>query len=276
MLFKLKKCIDYAATPLYLLRGKRPWSAGYYTAKKKAISSAIDNKYFSSDSNLPIGFGHKIDERVVEYAWVYSKLKQFPGKVLDAGSALNHDFLLQRAPLKNADLTIMTLAPEKRCYWKGAISYVYDDLREKYFSDELFDVVVSVSTIEHIGLDNTLLYTGDTTKSETDAEGFVPAVKEYRRILKKGGVCLITVPFGKRGVYSWYQVFDRALVEKIIEAFSGTSHSIEYFGYDDNGWKKCEAEDLDEAEFFDFHENGGVAEDFAAGARGVACIRLEV
>lgn len=274
MLFKIKEALDMLATPIYLIRGRRPWSPGYYTAKKRTVCSAIDTGFLSGGVELPPGYGHHIDERAVEYPWLFAQLPKSPGMVLDAGSALNHRFLVERAPLKDAQLTIMTLAPEKRCFWDRSISYMFGDLRKTHFSDEVFDVVASISTIEHIGLDNTMLYTGDASKKETDALGFMPAVTEFRRILKPGGLCLITIPFGRRGVHGWYQVFDLDLVMKVVEAFQPTSHTIEFFGYGLDGWRRADAEEVKDAEFFDMHEGKLFGSDFAAGARGVACIRL--
>ena len=274
MIFTLKELLDAIAMPWYVASGRRPWSLGYYTAKKAVICGAIDDELFSSSNELPSGYGQRIDERVIEYPWVFSQLPSSPSKILDAGSALNHEFLLQRDPVRGSQLTIMTLAPEKRCFWRNAISYVYEDLRKRYFSDATFDVVVSVSTIEHIGLDNTMLYTVDEAKCESDPFGFVSAVIEFRRILKKGGLCLITVPFGRPGIHGWYQVFDQNLVNKVVEAFGSSEFHVEYFGYDATGWKRADAESLTDSEFFDIHERKPLAKDLAAGARGVACIRL--
>ncbi|HEY6896903.1 MAG TPA: hypothetical protein VI279_06545, partial [Rhodocyclaceae bacterium] len=174
----------------------------------------------------------------------------------------------------DASLTIMTLAPERRCFWQRGISYVYGDLREPYFAAGEFDMVISVSTIEHIGLDNTMLYTGDQAKRESDSLGFVPAVKEFHRILRPGGVCLITVPFGRRGIHGWYQVFDADLVSHVIQAFGPQSFQVDYFGYGASGWQPSTPEALADATFHDVHETRQFAPDFAAGARGVACIRL--
>lgn len=274
MLFEVKEVLDGLATPIYKLRGSMPWTAGYYTVKKKTICSAIDARLLSGGVELPERYGHRIDERAVEYPWVFAQLPKLPGKVLDAGSALNHRFLLERAPLRDAQLTIMTLAPEKRCYWHRAISYVYGDLREPYFASASFDTVVSVSTIEHVGLDNTLLYTGDAAKRESDDLGFIPAVKEFRRILKPGGRCLITVPFGKKGVHGWYQVFDAKLVAQVVDAFAPTTYGVDYFAYSADGWMRSTPNELVDAEFHDVHSGQPFAADFAAGARGVACIKL--
>ena len=274
MLFEIKGILDTLATPFYVSRGRRPWSPGYYTAKRKTICSAIDNNLLAGGSDLPAGYGRHIDERAVEYPWLFGQFLERPGKVLDAGSALNHRFLVERAPLKNANLTIMTLAPEKRCYWDRSISYVFGDLRNTQFANAVFDTVVSVSTIEHIGLDNTMLYTGDVSKKESDALGFKPAVVEFRRLLKPGGLCLITVPFGRPGVHGWYQVFDLDLVMQVVDAFKPSAYAIEFFGYGPDGWRRTGSAEIADAEFFDVHEGKPFGPDLAAGARGVACMRL--
>lgn len=274
MVFKIKELLDALVFPLYVVRGRRPWSLGYYTAKKRAICAGIDSRAVVGGRPLPAGYGYRLDERVVEYPWLFTQLPANPGKMLDAGSALNHAFLLDRVPLARSQLTVMTLAPEKRCFWHKGISYIFGDLRDTQLSSGTFDVVASVSTIEHIGLDNTLHYTSDAMKKESNPLGFAPAVEEFKRLLKPGGLCLVTVPYGRRGVHGWYQVFDAALLEHVISCFSPSDHSVEYFTYLRDGWQRCEAADIADAQFYDIHTGGSCGADSAAGARGVACIRM--
>lgn len=274
LLTVIKEAADLCAVPFYKVTGRRPWTPGYYTAKVQSISAAIDQKVLHESRDLPAKFGFGIDERIVEYPWVFSQLSSESITVLDAGSSLNHAFLLDRLPLERLKLTIMTLAPEKRCFWRRSLSYVYGDLRQPVFADASFDAVVSISTIEHIGLNNTLLYTSESSKNENDILGFVPAVKEFRRILKPGGVCLITVPFGRREVYDWYQVFDNVMVEKVVNAFEPTEMLADYFGYSSSGWHRAASHDLADAIFQDQHNRRGAPSDRAAAARGLACLRL--
>jgi hypothetical protein len=270
---RLKWALDAAAVPAYRVLG-RPFSPGYHTAKLRTIKSAIDLGVARDGQDLPAGYGIAMDERVVEYPWLFARLKPDVGKMLDAGSTFNHDYLLERPPLKGADLTIMTLAPEKRCYWYQGFSYVFGDLRQTMFADRTFDTIASISTIEHVGLDNTMLYTGNPADAEKDEGGFAPAVKEFKRIVKPGGSCFISFPFGKRANLGWYQVFDRAMVDKVVEIFSPQSHQVDYFGYSRDGWQRSTPEALKDATVYDVHTGQGWGKDRAASSRAIACLQL--
>lgn len=274
MLFEIMETADAMCYPLYVARRRRPWSAGYYTAKRRQIENAIDAGVLRPGRVLPSGFGFRIDERIVEYPWVYARLPLRPGMMLDAGSALNWKFLISRAPVSDAKLCICTLGPEKRCYWRRGISYVFDDLRSSMFSSETFDTIVSISTIEHIGLDNTLLYTADPTKKEDDQTGFRAAVREFRRVIRPGGVCFITVPYGKACKRGWFQVFDSHMVQLVLDDFQPTTWELQYFGYFPNGWRAVEPAELANATCFDRFQDKTLEPDFAAAARGLACMQL--
>jgi SAM-dependent methyltransferase len=275
--FKLKEIADAIASPLYVLRGRPPWSVGYYTRKKSCIEAAIDGAAVRVGQPLPESFGIAIDERVVEYPWLFDQLRRDDsplGRVLDAGSTLNHDFILDRDPLRRADLTIMTLAPEKRCYWYKGYSYVFGDFRNTEFKDASFDTIISVSTLEHVGLDNTVLYTSDPAKSETNKYGFVDAIREFRRILAPGGRCLVTVPYGRYEDFSWFQVFDGEMIRTLIEAFSPSSFESEFFQYRGAGWQRVLETEVVNATAFDPHSGRGRLDDRAGCARAIACIQL--
>jgi SAM-dependent methyltransferase len=265
-----------AMLPVHVARGKTPWSLGYYTRKKRSIMSAIDREIVRPSHELPSGFGYALDERIVEYPWLFSKLRSIDklGKILDAGSTLNHDYILTRRPFADADLTLMTLAPEKRCYWYKGYSYVFGDFRNSPFDDESFDTLVCVSTLEHVGLDNTLLYTDDRSKAENDRFGFLNAIREFRRVVRQQGRCFITVPYGKYDNFGWFQLFDARMLNEIVSAFGPSSVEIDFFRYGRNGWSRAAQADVENETAFDPHTGRGRTDDKAGCARAVACIQL--
>jgi hypothetical protein len=99
-------------------------------------------------------------------------------------------------------------------------------------------------------------------------------VKEFKRILKPGGSCFISFPFGKRANLGWYQVFDRAMVDRVVEIFSPRSHQVDYFGYSSDGWQRSAPEALKDATVYDVHTGQGWGKDRAASSRAIACLQL--
>ena len=245
------------------------WYAPYkFRELKRVLSGPFDPRH------LPPLYGRWLDERIVEYPWFFSRLPAGPGRLLDAGSVLNFDFLLQHPRLREKNVTIMTLAPEEDCFWRYGVSYVFGDLRETGFRDEHFDFIACISTLEHVGLDNTLLYTADATKKENDPMSCMSAVREMRRILKPGGSAYITVPFGRRDVRSWLQVFDAAMLENLIAAFQPKTSSVDYFRYQpEAGWQVSSRETAEDARYFD-PRNDTPWKGRPVAAEAVACLEL--
>lgn len=119
-----------------------------------------------------------------------------------------------------------------------------------------------------------MLYTTDETKRESDSEGFRAAVREFRRVIRLGGVCFITVPYGKSCNRGWFQVFDATMIQAVLDEFQPAHREIEYFRYSDGGWHPSDPASLAEATFFDIHQEKCFGSDYAAAARGVVCMRL--
>lgn len=276
LIFRTKEVLDACAVPLYFLRGRPPWSFGYYTTKKRVITDAIDGKAVQAGQPLPDGFGVGVDERAVEFPWVFDRLTRMNslGRVLDAGSTLNHGYILDRAPVRDARLTLMTLAPEKKCYWYRGYSYVFGDFRGTDFRDGAFDTIVSISTLEHVGLDNTLLYTSDQAKAEADKYGFREAIREFKRLLAPGGHCLITVPFGKYENFGWFHLFDREMLDLLIQEFAPSACELEFFQYKRSGWRRASEQEVVDASAFDPHSGRGRLDDRAGCARAIVCIQM--
>ena len=149
----------------YLSSDRRPWSTGYWEFREQSLREAIEDvslrETMRADGALPERFGYRLDARIIEIPWTLSRVRNAPGRFLDAGSALNYEFVLSSTALRDQKVTIVTLAPEGQAFWSLGVSYVFGDLRQLDFRDGLFDMVACISTIEHIGMDNSM-YAGDS------------------------------------------------------------------------------------------------------------------
>jgi hypothetical protein len=257
----------------FLLSGMKPWSKGYSEYKLQEVRRVLRADDFQAQS-LPDKFGFRLDERIVEYPWFFSRLPAGAGSLLDAGSVLNFEFLLDHPRLREKKLHICTLAPEKHCFWRKGISYVFGDLRALPYQDSWFDWAVCLSTLEHVGMNNAFLYTKDTTRNEAQPQDYLKAVAEIQRVLKPGGTFYASVPFGKAQDHGWLQIFDQPMIENLILAFGPSSRQVEYFLYHPSGWRRSTVEAASDATFFDIHHAEGYDPDYAASARAVCCLEL--
>ena len=269
----LKKIYNEINCALFIANGKKPWSIGYRIYKQRKIAEVLEREDFNPN-HLPVGYGFRLDERIVEYPWLMSRLPSNKGKLLDAGSILNFDFIFSNDKISTKNVFISTLAPESKSFWRKGISYIYEDLRKTCYRNNYFDWIVSISTIEHIGLDNTMLYTTDDSKNETNPDSYLLAIKEFYRILKPGGVLYLSLPFGKRKNHGWLQVFDSEMLDELVNEFSPTSIIEHHFKYESDGWQVSSREESKNATYFDIHSEKTYDSDYAAAARAIVCLEL--
>jgi SAM-dependent methyltransferase len=249
---------------------------GYGPYRNRAIKKALSSPF--NPERLPIGYGRWVDERIVEYPWLFSLLPEVEGDLLDAGSTLNHADIIHHSKLHNKRTTILTLAPEENCFWKDGISYIYGDLRKTIFRDETFDYLVSLSVIEHIGLNNQMYdpkgISGNAATADSSRSGHLAAVREMRRVLKSGGTAYFSMPFGKHDVRNWIQVFDAAMVDRVIETFAPTSHTAFYYKSSaTSGWQNCRREEAAESRFFDVHQDAPWP-GCPAASEAIVCLKM--
>src|SRR5829696_660202 len=270
----------------YLRSDRRPWREGYYEYREQRLSEAVNDDAlldtFAANGSLSQGYGYRLDARIIEIPWVLSRARNRGNRFLDAGSALNYDFVLTAPALKEKQTTIVTLAPEGQAFWQLGVSYVFGDLRDLDFRDERFDSVACISTIEHIGMDNTMYAEDLKIAQRSDPSEFVLAVKELKRVLKTQGSLYISFPFGRYENHGWFQQFDAALVDTLVSAFAPSRHHETIFQYHPDGWQLSNREACKDCEFFDVHTskysdpNSTIEypSDYPAGERAVACLEL--
>lgn len=261
----------------YLMSERIPWTTGYQEYKYDSIGKFINSEkiYYFSDGKLPNGYGYRLDERVVEYPWFFSRLKAPEQVILDAGSVLNHRQILSANILKGRRLYISTLYYEGCPEVVPSPSYVYEDLRHISFKDDFFDAICSLSTIEHIGLDNTKLYTPDPANNENDKYSYLEAVRELRRVLKPGGTAYLSLPFGIYKNHGWFQVFDNEMLNRLVETFAPATMDISYFRYENDQWNFSDVESCQDGSCFDPYTRSTYELDYLAFSRCVVCLEFK-
>jgi len=264
----------------YLKGGRKPWSRGYKASKFDFIQTVLKDDVlvakFRYSEVLPKGYGYGYDERVVEYPWVLSRLSEGKSRLLDAGSVFNFPEIVETPKLSGKDITIFTLAPENKAFWEKGISYHYGDLRRLPFRDNWFDEIVSISTLEHVGMDNRMYTRQDS--SERIALEAKQAAKELIRVLKPGGKFLASVGFGKHQLIEWdgspfAEQFDSPVLEDLLKVFSScASVSTSFYKYTENGWNLSNEQDCQGVEYFNIHTAESFGPDNAAAARAVVLV----
>ncbi|PTL59904.1 methyltransferase domain-containing protein [Paraconexibacter algicola] len=254
------------------------WSLAYGETHRDLVAAALADEALvaaiAAGSPPPAGYGGGFDERVIEFPWLAGQRPT--GRVLDAGSTLNHEHVLDALLPTMDELTITTLVPEAHAFWERGISYVFGDLRDLPFRDGRFDVTVSLSTLEHVGMD-TSHYGSNAARAEDPVAEAARAAAELRRVTRPGGRILLSLPFGRETDHGWFRQFDAAAVETLVAAFGPVQrHSAVVYRYALDGWRRCSPDDAAQERYRDFLADRSPVADRAPAARAVICIALEL
>jgi SAM-dependent methyltransferase len=254
---------------------ERPWTEEYLRSHAELVSWSLDSQdlieAFADRRALPASFGLGFDERVVEYPWFVSQKPR--GRVLDAGSTLNHEHVLVRVLPLTSELHEFTLAPEPESFPQLGVSYVYGDLRSLPYQDGYFDTVVSLSTLEHVGMDTSPYGVDLPHASEPQVEA-CRALEELLRVVAPGGTILLTLPYGRREDHGWFRQLDSSEIEELV-AVSHRPAAITVYRHGGRGWVRSSLEESAGLRYHDHKAHPETPTDRAAAARAVACVRID-
>jgi hypothetical protein len=246
------------------LPARPPWVEDIEGKHRLAVAAVLadgeNGQFFATRKALPPEYGAGVSERVIELPWVLAQ--QPRGKILDAGSSLNHrEYLAHFRPLAD-ELHIVTFSYEGTSYMEQDISYLFADLRHLPYRDGYFNTVVSISTLEHVGMDNSAY--GVDLPSVADPRAEVDsAVRELARVVARGGLLLLTFPYGAPKDLGRWRQFDRSDVERVISVASASDAQVTVYRSAPRGWDLSDLESSADARYRD-----------EIGAEAVACLRL--
>jgi SAM-dependent methyltransferase len=174
------------------------------------------------------------DERQIEIPWVLSR-HSGARRVLDVGYAYAPDLYLEALVAFGIDeLVGVDLAKREIPGMRGVVA----DLRALPFDEGAFDLVLCVSTLEHVGWDNTVY----GLPTEHDSTGMLTALRELRRIIAADGRILITVPCGAEEDHGWFVQRPPSTWLRFFESAGLRIMEYETYELGAAGWRSVEGD----------------------------------
>jgi SAM-dependent methyltransferase len=197
----------------------------------RVIDDAVTHGLRARTTGEPAGFTGppETDERVIELPWALARYGGEP-RVLDVGSAFAEPAyltaLMATAPreIVGVDLAAAEIP---------GMEMVVADVRELPFGAESFDVIFCISTLEHVGRDNSRY----GVAAEADDGGMLAALFELRRVLARTGRLLATVPCGKPQDYGWWFQHDVDGWNQLFEQAGFAIRQEDLYLLDKTGWR---------------------------------------
>jgi SAM-dependent methyltransferase len=175
------------------------------------------------------------DERVIEIPWTLARYRGEP-RVLDVGYAhAGAPYLVALTDAVPERVSGVDLVEAD----VPGIDPVVADIRSLPFEDGSFDVAFCISTLEHVGADNTRY--GAAAGGEGD---MATALAELLRVLGDGGRLLLTVPCGPEQDFGWYVRLPAESWRRLFEQGGFAIVEDEVYGRTEEGWGSAREEDV--------------------------------
>lgn len=183
------------------------------------------------------------DERAIEIPWC---LARYDGeaRVLDVGYAFAEPaYLAGLVALGAAELVGADLAEAD----VPGLRPIVGDVRDLPVDDGTFELIVCISTLEHVGRDNDV-YDVDAPRDE---QGDEAALRELRRVLARDGRLLVSVPTGERDDQGWQLQRTPGDWIAVFERTGFVVFEDELYVRDIDGWRSAALAEADAARYRD-------------------------
>jgi hypothetical protein len=183
-------------------------------------------------------------ERAVEIPWAASGIANCVGLWLDIGYAHAERRYWESLPTKG---------------WRRYLRYGYGfDLTEPRDPDPLpthiigdlldydmhtlprFDLITCISTLEHLGCDNTL-YHALAVRRENPFDLQQRVLRRLLTALTRRGTLLVTLPYGAFQDHGWFLQYDVGMVRRLGEVAADAGRGLRnelYYQLQSEGWRR--------------------------------------
>ncbi|MEH2250272.1 class I SAM-dependent methyltransferase [Nostoc sp.] len=184
-----------------------PFSVRYWWTRQQIVTEVCDHiltapedwKTYIRDPRFQF-----YDERIVEYSWAMRHISQLGKKerFLDVGCVMNTHYCLEKLLQQFSDIHFLNLVSEPLAL-QGRISFHSQDIRQCNLPPHSFDCITCISTLEHVGGDNSYNSFSLNGSAETQASpinsvtSWQQGFTELLRLLTTDGLLLVSMPFGK-------------------------------------------------------------------------------
>ncbi|MFC1739680.1 class I SAM-dependent methyltransferase, partial [Planctomycetota bacterium] len=229
-----------------------------FTKIRRKLSKLIyEADKFENHFNVPIKFGPQgiraVNERIIEVPFVLSHVQGEKLKILDFGctrSWISLSLASSGHKVYGVDLRDYNFKHKNFTFHKGDILN---------FDQRDFDIVICLSTLEHIGL--------GAYGEDYNPQVLRDVIQKIYKILKATGVLILTLPVGVSSVDD----FERSFApEEIIELITQANFELkkERYFYRRNGkeWLACFKEVIKK-----IHNDFESRREYGSGVNGIGC-----
>ncbi len=164
---------------------------------------------FISNDALPINLK---GDRDIEYSWIVAHIPETGGSALDFGSGPG--WMALAAARRGFKVTALDMMPVRWPYIHPGLTFIQGDILKDFFPEDSFDLVINVSSIEHVGM------SGRYEVIEADPDGDLKAMAVLKRVLRPRKPMLLTIPIGQDRVFApLHRVYGPERLPRLLEGW---------------------------------------------------------
>lgn len=174
-------------------------------------------------------------ERNIEWSFLSREMPDGPGEAIEFGCERGYLSLL--AAQKGFHVIANDLQEQVFTWRHPNVEFRQGDFLKLELPREFFDLAINCSSVEHVGL------VGRYGIDHEQRDGDIEVMRRIARVLKAGGLLLMTAPVGLDAVMEpWCRVYGEQRLPKLLAPFTVAKAS--YWAKNErNQWSVCARED---------------------------------